>query len=318
MVALPPPTCPPADEEVRLPSLDALRAFEAAARLGSYERAAEALHITASAVGKRISTLEDQLGLALFQRGGKPLQLSASGREYLAGVLPALAQLAALPLHRRSAQRGQARLRLSAPPTLAREVLVPALPAFTEQHPDIELELVLSVPFLDQGGSDADLDVRHGQALRTDDVPLMQDVLIPLASPALLPQGPLREAADLAGLPLLRNPLEPWTPWFRAVGLDWPEPEQGPRLFDLGMRLEAALCGQGVVLSRPSLARQALRTGRLRPVLGVGATPWLAASSAYWLLPHEDHPVALAGARWLREACERAAADGLALVAGGH
>jgi DNA-binding transcriptional LysR family regulator len=188
--SLPPPS--PSDDALRLPSLDALRAFEAAARLGSYERAAEALHITASAVGKRVATLEEQLGLTLFQRGSKPLQLSASGREYLAAIWPALEQLARVPQHQRGAQRGQ-RLRLSAPPTLAREVLVPALPAFAEQHPDIELELVLSVPFLDQGGSDADLDVRHGQALRTDDRPLMQDVLIPLASPALLPDGPLRQ-----------------------------------------------------------------------------------------------------------------------------
>lgn len=314
--SLPPPSS--SDDALRLPSLDALRAFEATARLGSYERAAEALHITASAVGKRVATLEEQLGLTLFQRGSKPLQLSASGRgrEYLAAIWPALEQLARVPQHQRGAQRGQ-RLRLSAPPTLAREVLVPALPAFAGQHPDIELELVLSVPFLDQGGSDADLDVRHGQALRTDDRPLMQDVLIPLASPSLLPDGPLRQPGDLVRLPLLRNPLEPWTPWFRAVGLDWPEPEQGPRLFDLGMRLEAALCGQGVVLSRPSLARAALRAGRLRPVLGAGATPWLMASSAYWLLPHGEQPAQQAGAAWLREACERAAADGLALITGG-
>jgi DNA-binding transcriptional LysR family regulator len=223
--SLPPPS--PSDDALRLPSLDALRAFEAAARLGSYERAAEALHITASAVGKRVATLEEQLGLTLFQRGSKPLQLSASGREYLAAIWPALEQLARVPQHQRGAQRGQ-RLRLSAPPTLAREVLVPALPAFAEQHPDIELELVLSVPFLDQGGSDADLDVRHGQALRTDDRPLMQDVLIPLASPALLPDGPLRQPGDLARLPLLRNPLEPWTPWFRAVGWTGPSPNRVP------------------------------------------------------------------------------------------
>ena len=126
--SLPPPS--PSDDALRLPSLDALRAFEAAARLGSYERAAEALHITASAVGKRVVTLEEQLGLTLFQRGSKPLQLSASGREYLAAIWPALEQLARVPQHQRGAQRGQ-RLRLSAPPTLAREVLVPALPAST-------------------------------------------------------------------------------------------------------------------------------------------------------------------------------------------
>lgn len=311
-----PPSPALPDEDLRLPSLDALRAFEAAARLGTFERAAESLNITASAVSKRIGALEDLLGGPVFQRGAKNLQLSALGREYLSAVRPALLGLISLPQHHRKAQQRQ-RLRLSAPPTFARQILVPALPEFTDAHPEIELEVVLSVPFLDQGGSDADLDVRHGEALRSDDTPLMHDVLIPLACPALLPHGPLQTAAELARLPLLRTPMEPWAPWFRAVGLDWPEPDQGPRLVDLGLTLQAALSGQGVVLARPSLARQALQAGQLRPVLGVGATPWLAANSAYWLLPQCDSPAAEACTGWVRNACERAAADGLALVSGG-
>src|SRR5438046_7101688 len=88
----------PAD--VRFPSIDGLRAFEAAARLGSFERAADELCITAGAIGKRIATLEELVGAPLFTRGAKMLALTATGKEYLAQVGAALTLLAAVPLHR--------------------------------------------------------------------------------------------------------------------------------------------------------------------------------------------------------------------------
>lgn len=309
---------PPFSADLRLPSLEGLRAFEAAARLGTFERAADELAITASAVSKRVGALEDLLGVALMQRGAKALALSAAGKEYLAQVRPALALLAAMPMHQRAAQRRE-RLRISAPPTFARQVLVPALPDFRSRHPDVELEVVLSVPYLDLAGADAELEVRHGPAgaFGTDAPPLWRDHLLPLASPALLAaEAPApRTPAELARLPLLRTPVEPWQPWFRAQGLDWPEPDQGPRLVDLGLTLEAARCGQGVALARPALARQLLRSGELVPALGTGCTPMVAAATAYHLLPGARPTAAAeAFAAWLREAGARAAAEGLALV----
>lgn len=314
----PPPFQPGAD--LRLPSLEGLRAFEAAARLGTFERAADELAVTASAVGKRIAALEELLGVALFQRGAKALLLSAAGKEYLDQVRAALALLAAMPLHQRAAQRRE-RLRISAPPTVAREVLVPALPSFTAQHPGIELELVLSVPFLDLAGADAELAVRHGPIGLGDGVPpLWRDQLLPLASPGLLatalPQPP-RQPAELLRLPLLRTPVEPWAPWLRAQGLDAAEPDQGPRLVDLGLTLEAARGGQGVVLARPALARGLLQRGELVPALGRGHTPWVEAATAYHLLPAAVPTAATeAFAAWLRQAGAQAAAQGLALVSG--
>jgi DNA-binding transcriptional LysR family regulator len=303
--------------DLRLPSLDALRAFESAARLGTFERAADELNVTASAVGKRISALEDLLGVALFQRGAKALALSAAGKEYLEQVRAALALLAAVPLHRRSAQ-SRLRLRVSAPPTFARQILVPALPGFTDAHPEIELEVVLSIPFLEGPAQDPDVDVRHGPAGAAGDAVLMRDVLLPLASPALLAEQPaLRHPEDLARLPLLRTPVEPWAPWFQAQRLDWPEPDTGPRLVDLGLTLEAAICGQGVALARPSLARPYLRSGQLRPVFGPGQTPTATPATAYYLMPLAGtSPAAAQFAQWLRGACERAAAEGLALISG--
>jgi DNA-binding transcriptional LysR family regulator len=258
--------------DLRFPSIDALRAFEAAARLGSFERAAEELAVTASAVGKRIGTLEELLGAPLFSRGVRALTLTASGKEYLAQVRAALGLLASVPLHRRSAQRRR-RLRLCSPPTFARQVLVPALAAHASLQPEVELEVVLSTPFLEAEGPQADLYVQHGvpagegAAARTR--PLMTDVLLPLAAPALLERqgGAAAQPEQLLHWPLLRTPLEPWASWFSEVGLDGPEPTTGPRLVDLGLVLEAAVCGLGVVLARPSLARQALQAGWLKPAM---------------------------------------------------
>lgn len=226
-----------APPDLRLPSIEGLRAFEAAARLGSLERAAEGLAVSASAVGKRIATLEALLGLELFARGAKPLRLSAAGKEYLEQVQAALALLAAVPLHRRPQQR-LTRLRLSAPPTFARQILVPALPA-------------------------------------------------------------LRRPADLQAAPLLRTPLQPWTPWFRAAGLDWGEPRSGTRFVDLGLTLEAAACGQGIALARPTLAGPYLRRGALQRLFDLQVP----AAHPYALLCHAEGEAVRATADWLRGHC---------------
>ena len=294
---------------VRYPSIDGLRAFEAAARLGSFERAAEALSITPSAVSKRVATVEELLGTPLFSRSARSLALTAAGKEYLAQVSAALGLLAAVPLHQRAAQRAQ-RLRVTTPPTFARQVLVPHLEPFTRRHPQIELEVVLSSPYLDvAGSSDADVEVRNGDAAAAGGTALMRDVVLPVASPGLLARlPPLREPADLARAPLLRTPLEPWAPWFRAAGLDWPEPAQGPKLVDLGLTLEAAVSGQGIALARPSLARSWLAAGALRPLFDIVAVP----ANQYYLLPHAAQGAAALFARWLVDLCAEVAQDALA------
>jgi len=295
--------------DIRYPSIDGLRAFEAAARLGSFERAADELNVTAGAIGKRIATLEDLLGATLLTRGAKPLVLTATGKEYLVQVDAALKTLAAVPLHRRAAQQTQ-RLRLTAPPTFARQILVPQLEAFTSAHPDVELEVLLSIPYLHATGSESDLEVRHGGA-ELGGTLLMNDVLLPMIAPSLLARLPaMQEPADLARAPLLRTPIEPWAPWFAAAGLAWPEPALGPKLVDLGMTLEAAVSGQGVALARPSLARHWLESGALRPLFAVHAQP----AHQYRLLPHAAGGPAAECARWLVDASRRWADEALALV----
>jgi len=308
--------------DLRFPSIDALRAFEAAARLGSFERAADELAVTASAVGKRIGTLEELLGAPLFNRGVRALTLTATGKEYLAQVRTALGLLASVPLHRRSAQRRR-RLRLCSPPTFARQVLVPALADHARVQPEVELEVVLSTPFLEADGPQADLYVQHGvpvgegPTLRTQ--ALMTDVLLPLAAPSLIAQcgGAAVRPADLLAWPLLRTPLEPWASWFAAVGVAGPEPTSGPRLVDLGLVLEAAVCGLGVVLARPSLARQALNAGALRPALRTlpsGGLPVATPPTQYVITIASPLPEAAVFADWLAGVAQQAAAEGLAAL----
>ena len=285
----------------RLPSLDGLLAFDAVARLGSFEQAAELLNIGPSAIAKRIAALESLLGTPLLQRGGgaKQLTLTAAGKEYLEPMRQALALLSAMPQHQRINQRRE-RLRVTAPPTFARLMLVSALPDFEAQFPDVELELMLSTPFLDEGAPPAEIEIRHGIVGREISAAqvLMQEAVTPLISPALHESlGPLNEPAQLRAATLLRTPLEPWEPWLRAAGLDWPEPPQGTRYVDLGLVMEAALQGQGVVLGHPRLAAEALRRGALlRPFeLSVPA------ARQYGLTHCAQTASAQAFAEWLRE-----------------
>jgi DNA-binding transcriptional LysR family regulator len=142
---------------------------------------------------------------------------------------------------------------------------------------------------------------------------LMEDVLVPVVAPKLLEQSPpMRTPESLRGLPLLRTPIDPWTPWFRAAGLDWPEPASGPKLVDLGLLLEAACAGLGVALARPSLARRWLAAGQLCVPFNLP----VAASSQYQLLPHADSAASNAFADWLTLVCSQAGRNGQEAISG--
>lgn len=292
-------------QDFRFPSIDGLRAFEAAARLGSFERAAEELDVGASAVAKRVATLEALLGTTLLQRGARALTLTAEGRDYMEQVRQALALLAAMPLHRRAAQRRQ-RLRVVAPPTFARQILMPALDGFAQEQPQVDVELQLSLPLAEGSAPVADVEVRYG-AVSGDAVELLlQENVLPLAAPALLARLRLRRAADLAVAPLLRTPLQPWADWLRAAGINMPEPSSGPKLMDLGLALEAAVAGQGIALARPSLALPWLRTHALLPAWPLQVP----AAMHYQLAKVAEGAAAAQFADWLRRRCEQAVRSG--------
>ncbi len=200
--------------------------------------------------------------MSLLQRDGRSLALTSHGREYLEQIAPILAQLAAVPLHRRQVQRQQ-RLTLTHAADLR--------PADPDSAPGV---LRRGLSGNRAGDSPVESFGRPGPAAGRCRGARRQPWrggrraaaggarVLPMAAPGLLLGLPRPwTPAMLAGLPLLRSPLEPWQPWFRVAGLDWPEPCAGPRLLDLGMTLEAAANGQGVALARPSLARAWLAEG---------------------------------------------------------
>jgi len=252
----------------RLPPVHALSAFEAAARLGSFALAADELCITPSALSHRIRLLEEFVGARLFLRDGRNLALSEFGHRYLEVVRSALRTLIDFPLPHRSAP-AQPRIKLTVPPTFARCLLVPRLGEFASRHPEIVIELFLSVPLYDLALAESDIEVRFGAGNYPNMAAqkLFVEPSFAVATPAYLASiGGLNVPADLKKAALLRSALEPWQPWFEVAGLDWPEPSTGLRLDDLGLLLEAVLQGYGVGLTRQHFAQDRIRSGELVPL----------------------------------------------------
>lgn len=299
---------PRSRKDIRLPSLATIQAFEASARLGSFDKASEELCVTASAVGKRVAALEVLIGVSLFARGARGLLLSVAGKEYLGQVRTALGLLSEVSLHKRESQRTE-RLRMCAPPTFSRQILVPHLADFTASHPGVELELLLSVPFLDMNPPDTDLEIRFGKGIYPGLVAeqLIDEPVFPVCAPGYLAKMQnLRRPRDLERAALLRSPLEPWKPWFEAAGLAWDEPSRGTRFVDLGMLHESAVNAQGIALARRSLTRAWLDSGMLVRLFGVDARP----ESSYYLCHSAARPLegaCGAFALWLHGVCSKLA-----------
>jgi LysR family glycine cleavage system transcriptional activator len=289
----------------RWPPLPAIRAFEAAARLGSFERASEELALSASALGKRVVKLEQLLGLKLLERRARGVGLTPPGLEYLAQVRAALDLLSAAPLHQRSAAR-RVPLTVSTPPTFGREVLVPRLAEFAPLAPEVDVDVVLSVPYLGTASVVADVEVIAMRAGDGAAEVLLDDPLVAVCQPAYARRLRLDAPADLARATLVRSPPEPWQPWFAAANLDWPEPTHGPRLVDMGLAMAAAMSGLGVALSRPSLVQRALKCGELQQLFGVQARACTCYALAVQGTGRDDATLQAAACfgDWLRGVCE--------------
>jgi LysR family transcriptional regulator, glycine cleavage system transcriptional activator len=284
-----------------IPPLHALAAFEAVARTGSFTAAADELYVTRSAVSHRIRELEVRIGVALFRRGGAAAEMTEAGQAYRDAVGPALAALqkvATAPLSASSK-----RITLGTPPTFAREVLLPRLPAFHAMHPDIDVDLRITVPML-ESAHDADVEIRFGarDPRDPDDAPLLDEPVFVVGAPDYLKRLPsLTSPNAIARATLLRSTLEPWRPWFAAAGLDWNEPTGGDRYDDLALLYRAAEQGLGLALARRTLASRALHDGTLERVLALEAR----SPHAYWLVSRDDtraRAEVAAFARWLRAA----------------
>lgn len=252
-----------------LPPLQALRAFEAAARHLSYSRAAEELSLTHGAISHHIARLEQDLGVKLFVRDGQRMILTEAGQVLVLDVRQGLKLLAdafeaARTRPRREAPRRT--LNVSVLPSLAARWLVPRLARFQADRPDVEIAIRPTATLVTLDTRDGiDLAIRYGPGswpgLRA--TPLMTSTVFPVCAPAFLGRHPLTEPRDLLGAPLLRSPRQKWRPWFLAAGLDAPEPEQGPIYDDSALILQAAAAGQGVALARAALAEDDLAAQRL-------------------------------------------------------
>lgn len=250
----------------RIPPIQCLQAFEALARLRSVTLAAEALHVTPSAVSHRIRQIETQLGFRLFARGD--FSLSPEGAAYLPRVREALAALQQVPDRPAPAERP--RVRVAVTPTFSRQLLLPRLAMFRHAYPDIELTLQAALPAPPHAtAGEADIELRFGRGPFPDReaMHLLSDDLCPVCSPDYLRDtGPL-DGFDtdelVARAHLIRTPLEPWRTWFRACGITLPEPSAGAQFDDLGLVLDAAVAGFGVALMRLKLGQAWLDSGRL-------------------------------------------------------
>jgi LysR family glycine cleavage system transcriptional activator len=239
---------------LRLPPLHDLIAFEAAARLASFLKASEELHLTQSAVSYRIKSLEEFLGVPLFIRINRNIALTVHGERYLADVRDTLAHLEQATAKLTAGARTT--LRISAAPALGAKWLVGKLASFQRAHPEIDLAISTSydIELIKRG--EADLGIRYGSedwgGLKA--IKLLAETLFPVASPAYCASiGGLKEPADLQRATLLRHPHLFWKPWFAAAGLAWPEPASGPVYDDAMMMYEAAAAGHGVALTLRTL-----------------------------------------------------------------
>jgi LysR family glycine cleavage system transcriptional activator len=248
---------------LRLPPMQALRAFEAAAREKSLTRAATALHVTHGAISHQIKALEEDLGVQLFERAGRGIRLTDEGERFAARVRAAFGELAA-GVQELGERANPRRVRVSATPSFAARWLLPRIGRFNAAHPGLDLDINANINVVDLARDDVDLAIRYGMGQWPGVVAdfLTDDSFFPVCSPRIAGGAP-RRLEDLARYPLLRTDDEFWMPWFNAVGLDIREPERGTSFNDSSHLMQAAIEGQGIALARRTLIGNDLRNGVL-------------------------------------------------------
>jgi LysR family glycine cleavage system transcriptional activator len=250
-----------------LPSLNALQAFEAAARHESFTRAAQELGVTQTAISHQVKALEGELGAPLFRRSPRRLTLTPLGQAWAAELLVVFQRL-------RDAN-GRLRTRVLAErpvvavttiPSFGARWLVPRLGRFMNQNPEIDVRISASERLVDFGVEPFDLGIRYGQG----DYPglnrerLADDSWVVVVAPELARRLALKTPSDLRRATLLWDDhVELWREWFQAVGAREPKGYASAQINDSSMLVEAVVRGQGVGLARWSLACDELKTGSL-------------------------------------------------------
>lgn len=288
----------------RLPSLNALRAFDETARTLSVSRAAEALHVTHGAVSRQLKQLEAQLGVTLFRRQGRGLALTQDGELLRASTSQAFERLgqACSQLRRRASE---APLVLGCPGSFLARWFIPRLDRLKAQCPALNLHLTADEEVAGRLGTEVDAVLRFAEPPWPSEVRVIE--LAPeRMGPVLAPDRldiPDPAAADLTRLPMLHTQSRPqaWSQWFAAKGLD-PATMRHDQAFEhLHYMLEAALVGLGVAIAPSYLVEEDLRTGRLVAPWGFIETP---ARLGLWLPPGAPRRDIARLAEWLKEELE--------------
>jgi LysR family transcriptional regulator, glycine cleavage system transcriptional activator len=300
----PSPPRPPA-----LPSLHALYVFEAAARHLSFTEAARELSISQTAVSHQIRSLEGELGVTLFRRAPRRVELTPDGKAWALELGEIFSRLHAL--NRRLRQPPRPRLRevaISILPSFGTRWLVPRLGKFLDRHGDTEVRISSTDRLVDLAAEGIDLGIRYGfgryPGLVTEK--LADDAWVVVCSPLFAAREKLRSPRDLMRLVLLQDDApDAWSRWFEANGVRGAQRRRRTELSDSSMLIEAALRGQGVGLARWSLALDELAAGRLvRPFPKARSLP---TGVAYYLAaPRESlrRPAVAAFRDWIRAEAE--------------
>jgi LysR family glycine cleavage system transcriptional activator len=276
----------------RLPPLNALRAFEAAARHESFTRAAAELFVTQGAVSHQVKALETQLGVRLFNREPQGLALTEAGKDYLVAVRDGFDRIA-LGTERLLQRQNAGVLTVSTSPDFAAKWLVHRLGSFVEAHPEIDLRVSATLHHVDFSREEVDVAVRHGDGdwPGLDTVRLSSEQLFPVCSPKLLSgRKRLSKPSDVLKYPLIHmDTRTDWTRWLQAAGLDDAKVIHGPVLNRASMVIDAAINGQGIALARTTLSAHDILNGRLvRPfaeALRLAKTYWIVCPKATASLP---------------------------------
>jgi LysR family glycine cleavage system transcriptional activator len=267
----------------RLPSLNALKAFEATARQESFTKAAHELCVTQGAVSQQVKGLEAELGLRLFRRERQRLVITDAGRSYLEVVRDAFDRIG-MGTERLLQQQESGTLTITTSPNFAAKWLVHRLRRFSETHPGIDLRLSASMQHIDFAREDIDLALRHGdgQWPGLHVTRLCTEQLFPVCSPQLLSgRGALREPRDIRQHTLLHtNNTNDWASWLAETGVDGVDFKHGTIFNQASMAIDAAVDGQGIALARTALASWDLLSGRLvRPFAQALDVPY-----AFWIV----------------------------------
>ncbi len=271
--------------------LNALRVFEAAARHLSFTRAADELAVTPAAVGQHIRALEDLLGVVLFKRTARALQLTPEAERALPALRDGFLRFEEAVKSMQAAQTSNV-LTISVTPSFASKWLVPRLDNFIKGKPDMQVRVLASDKLADFTQENIDLAIRYGAGSYPELVAekLMDESVLVVAAPSLAKT--LRAPADLATATLIHDDsllddpeASSWVMWLQAAKVAVANPARGLRFNLSALAIEAAMTGKGVALAKAHLAAADIAAGRLVPVFGKDGDR--ATSFAYWLVAPE-------------------------------